>query len=206
MNFVTKKVLLLPPVCVSPDEYLPCVTSMKLLGVTLSSDMRWQQHIENVVSRASKRFYILRFMRKSACPSHILLKAYNALVRPLSLYCYPVFCNMPLFLRNKLNRLEKRALRFIGDVPHTLHEAMAEKSWLTLFDQVEADSDHPLRECFLPRAPSRRNTHTLRPPTTRTKRFKDSFIRFCPWPCSFTYLTYFMVYLLDFNLLRVLCF
>ncbi len=179
MDFNTKKNLVLSPVQVSIDSLLPHVTSLRLLGVLLSCDMRWQSHVDTVLAKASKRFYIIRFLRKATCPSDTILQAYNALIRPLLTYCYPVLCNMPLYLFKKLVRLEKRACRIIGDAPRDplleTGEALCER----LFNQVLSNLDHPLRQCFLPRNSTLRNSCPLRPPLTRTARFKNSFIKFC---------------------------
>jgi len=180
MDFITKKSLCLPRVEMARGEYLPSVRSMRLLGVVISSDMRWQLHVDSVTSKVSKRLYILRFMRKSSCPTDTILKAYNALIRPLMLYCSTVFCNLPQYLTNKLIKLEKRALRIVGGPSHSTYEAIARSSGEKLFSLVAGNPNHPLRECFLPRQPTRRNACHLRPPLAKTKRFKDSFLKFCP--------------------------
>lgn len=183
MDFITKKSLRLPPVLTSED-LLPSVTSMRLLGVVISSDMRWQLHVDNVIMKATKRLYILRFLRKSSCPTDIILKAYNALIRPLLLYCYPVFCNLTSGLTDKLVKMDKRALRIAGSAGSiALSSSFLERansSCENLFGQVEGIPDHPLRECFSSREPTRRNPCLLRPPFARSKRFKDSFLKYCP--------------------------
>lgn len=178
LDFTTKRKLSLSPVRTSFGSVLPCVTSLKLLGVTLSCDMRWHLHIENVIAKVSKRFFILRLLRKSTCPVSITQKAYIGLIRPLLLYCYPAMCNMPLSLSKKLERVERRASRIIGDAPNERLLGNANSSCARLFSQVAMHPDHPLRQCFLPRIPSTRNRRLLRPPLTKTARFKNSFIKF----------------------------
>jgi len=179
MDFTTKKNLVLSPVRVSTDSFLPNVTSLKLLGVLLSCDMRWQLHVDSVVAKASKRLYVIRFLRKATCPTDTVTSAYIALIRPLLLYSCPVLCNMPLYLTKKLVRLEKRASRIIGDAPRNPLLETGEALCKRLFSQTITDPDHPLRQCFLPRNPTIRNSCPLRPPSTRTVRLKNSFIKFC---------------------------
>ena len=70
--------------------------TLPLLGLTLTSDLKWNVHIESVLRKASKRFYLLRNLRRSGCP-------------------YPSFCNLPNLLQEKLLKFERRAFRIIGE-------------------------------------------------------------------------------------------
>ena len=150
MDYVTKSGLTLPPVRVSPNASLPSVSSLRLLGVILSCDMRWHEHVNHVITKATKRLFVLRFMRKATCPSATILQAYDAFIRPLLLYCFSTFCNMPACLSRKLSRLEKRAFQLIGNTSSRTFQETAVTSCEKLFSHVAATPDHPLRECFLP--------------------------------------------------------
>ena len=40
------------------------VSSYKLLGITISNDLKWGPHVENIVKKASKHLYALRVLKK----------------------------------------------------------------------------------------------------------------------------------------------
>ncbi|MEL7308255.1 MAG: reverse transcriptase family protein, partial [Pseudomonadota bacterium] len=60
MNCVTKSVLSPRPIRATDDMCLPTVSSMRLLGVIFSDDLKWNLHVEDLVKRCYRRFYIIR--------------------------------------------------------------------------------------------------------------------------------------------------
>ncbi len=44
------------------NQYLETVYTLKLLGVYLTSDLKWTKHVTHICSKASKRLYALRFV------------------------------------------------------------------------------------------------------------------------------------------------
>jgi len=57
-------------------------TSAKYLGVTISSDLRWNEHVEKVCSKANKTIGFLRRNLRVSSPKLKTL-AYFSLIRPL---------------------------------------------------------------------------------------------------------------------------
>lgn len=179
MDVITKKTLSLSPVKCNDQSCLPQVPDLFLLGVTISSNMKWDKHVECVLTKARKRIFVLRNLRKSGCPSHIMFQTYCALIRSLLLYAYPCFCNIPNRLEDKLTRFERRCFRIIGNDNFPSFLSVSRSLCLRLFQKVAMHDDHPLRELFLLRLASRtRSNRTLVPPRRRTKRFSSSFIKF----------------------------
>ena len=66
-----------------------------LLGVTLSSNMKWDAHVHNILRKAQKRLFALVNLRKSGCDTTQIFRCYCALLRSVLLYAFPVFCNAP---------------------------------------------------------------------------------------------------------------
>ena len=90
------------------------VHSHKVLGLIIQSNLKWNNHINSVVSKASKRLYILRVLRRSGIPAEDLVTLYYALVRSLLEYCCVVWHHaLPTYLADELERVQKRALRII---------------------------------------------------------------------------------------------
>ena len=61
------------------------VDSIKYLGVTITSDLKWNSHIRNVCSKANRT---LGFLRRNlfSCPQDVKEAAYKSLVRPILEY------------------------------------------------------------------------------------------------------------------------
>ena len=57
------------------DINLEVVDTVKLLGVNLSSDIRWNTHISEIISKVASRLYFLRELKRSkmACRELVLL-------------------------------------------------------------------------------------------------------------------------------------
>ena len=91
---------------------------------------------------------------------------------------------MPEYLKDKLARVERRVLRIFNacDDDHCLLFSSGDKMCSKLFNDVISHPGHPLR-CFFEenrRSGSRRLCVLRRPARIRTKRFYNSFIRYCP--------------------------
>ena len=69
---------------------LPVVTSCKLLGVYLDSDMSWKTHITKIVSKACKCLFILHRAKKFSFSTKSLLTLYTWYVRTGLEYAAPV--------------------------------------------------------------------------------------------------------------------
>ena len=79
------------------------VTSMKYLGVHISSDLSWSTHIDIITSKARRTlgFIYRKFYRN--VNSSVLTKLYTTLVRPLLEYCCAVW---DLRLQKDIDKLE----------------------------------------------------------------------------------------------------
>ena len=119
------------------------VRSVKILGVTLQSNLKWNEHINNIVKKASKRLYFLSQLKRAKVPSNDLVNFYVTCIRSLLLYSCQVFhFNLPEFLNIMLERIQKRALNIIYgyDVPYSealvmskLHKLAEHRSHLCIY-------------------------------------------------------------------------
>jgi len=178
MNYVTKKSLNLQDVMTDAGAPISTVTSISLLGVTLSCDFSWNIHIDNIVKKCYRRFFILRNMRRSSCPSSVIFKCYVAFIRSVLLYSFPCFCNLPSYLLDKLLRVERLATKYFPNFTFydllTVTDTICKKLFLKI---VKCDS-HPLRVLFRPRVITPRNDCPLTAVFAKTTRLSKSFIRF----------------------------
>lgn len=178
LNITTKKSLTNSTLLCPDGLSLPRVSSVSLLGVTMTDDLRWNVHINKMISKCSRRIYLLRNLKRSGCSPSLMLHAYNSLIRPILLYAYPSFCNLTKFLKDKLLRFERRIFRIVGEKNNISVIEAAEQTCERLFEKVCDFTEHPLRRCFSQRCTRTRASMKLRPVKAKTKRLSTSFIRF----------------------------
>ena len=62
--------LQLAPIVVNINQELECVESAKLLGATISNNLTWNIHIDQIIKKASKRMYFLIQLKRANVPRH----------------------------------------------------------------------------------------------------------------------------------------
>ena len=88
------------------------VTGSKVLGVTISSNLTWNVHVENSVAKASKRLYMLYQLKRACISQNDLLRIYICVIRPVLEYACPVWhTNLPKYMSDNIEIVLKRALR-----------------------------------------------------------------------------------------------
>ena len=92
-------------------ELSPLVINCHLHSHKLQKTLKWSDHINSVVSKASKRLYILRVLRQSGIPVEDLVTRYYALVRSLLEY-FCVICLLALLMIWNLYRNEPLELSY----------------------------------------------------------------------------------------------
>ena len=127
------------------------VPSYKVLGLTLCNTLKWNDNIKEIVTKTSKRLYILRVLKQAGIPSSDHLNGYFALVRSVLEYCCVTWSNgLPLYLSDKIERVQKRALRILFPNPHfndalslckiTRLDARRDNLWSRVWHSIR---DHP---------------------------------------------------------------
>ena len=166
------------------------VTSTKLLGLTISNDLKWNTHISNTCKKVSTRLYFLRQLKRAKLPPNDLVLFYITCIRPVVEYACEVFHNsLPQYLSDDLEKLQKRAFCIIfpdmhyKDVLETKNilslNDRRQKLTTKLFNEIASNSHHNLYD-LLP--PLNIDDHFLRNhknfelPVCKTNRLSDSFI------------------------------
>ena len=82
----------------------------KLLGVTISSDLTWNKHVENIVAKDGKRVYVLYQLKRAGIGQHDLVTIYVSVLE----YACPVWhTNLNRHLTESIETVQKRALKCI---------------------------------------------------------------------------------------------
>ena len=102
------------------------VSTTKILGVHVSSDLKWRNHISEVLKKANSRLYLLKLLKHFNLPTDDLVTIYSGFVRPTVEYAAPVwYPGLTVHEKLALERIQKRARRIIvGKDYTTYHEAL----------------------------------------------------------------------------------
>ena len=90
------------------------VSSIKLLGVTITADLRWKENTAQICKKVNKKFHFLWNLSDVLRRTELLLNAWKVLLRPITEYASPLW-HSGLSKRdsNKLESLQKRAVGII---------------------------------------------------------------------------------------------
>ena len=102
---------------------IDCVDTVKLLGITIQKDLKWDSHIADLVKRANRKLYMLRLLKRHHLPIPDMIAIFHGYIRPILEYGVPVWSGAI----NKeqiatLERIQKRALRIIFGRDYTTYD------------------------------------------------------------------------------------
>ena len=109
MQLTRKRIKKVHASCTLEGTDLENVERIKFLGVTITSDLRWNTHVNNVCTKANRTLGFLRSNLYS-CPQEV---AYKGLVRPVLDYGSSVWDPPGVVLQEELESVQKRAARFM---------------------------------------------------------------------------------------------
>ena len=78
---------------IANEQFFELVSSAKILGVTVTDDLTWNAHVNNIVLKASKRLYLLRLLKRADLDVKSLIQFYCTKVwqESLARICLPDF-------------------------------------------------------------------------------------------------------------------
>ncbi|XP_072041022.1 uncharacterized protein [Amphiura filiformis] len=91
---------------------LTSVEQHDYLGISISNDLRWNSHCNNIIKKSNKTLGLLR-RTLSPCSRDVKKKAYEALVRPRLEYAAAAWNPHTISLVNKLEQVQRAAARFV---------------------------------------------------------------------------------------------
>nr|CAH7723554.1 unnamed protein product [Callosobruchus chinensis] len=94
--------------------------TFKLLGVSITENMIWHEHVLSIATAAGKKFGYLYRARKYFSPSNFLT-LYKAQIRPSMEYCSRIWGAAAPTTLSILDAVQRRAIRPIGDPALTCH-------------------------------------------------------------------------------------
>ena len=167
------------------------VERIKYLGVTITSDLRWNTHVSNVCTKANRT---LGFLRRNlhSCPQEVKEAAYKGLVRPVLDYGSSVWDPPGVVLQEELESVQKRAARFVtGNYDYetgsmtgilgqlkweSLKKRRKDNRLILLYKGLKGKASVPTDD-LIPKTRRCRNQHSMafQTPIANTDVYKGSF-------------------------------
>ena len=194
----------LPPVVIQ-GEVIERVPHGKLLGLHISSDLKWHYHVTQIVKTASKKLYLIAQLKRAKVPPEDILTILVSIIRPKLEYACPAWhTSLTEEDHDLIESVQKRCLKMVfpsmsydealkaANIP-TLKERRYDIC-VKLFEDMQ-NENHRLFH-LLP-AEHDRGGHNTRlrlshsskyqVPKWKTKRYKNSFVPWCLYNLQDTY-------------------
>ena len=167
------------------DKIIDSTDEIKVLGVLLDSKLNFNPHISSICKRASQQINALRRISKFLNTDG-RLKVYKSFVSANFSYCPVVWMFCGKTNRNKLEKLQERALRFVyNDKTSSYDDMLTRSNMLSLsvfrlrfmaievYKCVKQNNAQYLNELFVGKPPTYhlRDTDLLKQPRFKTYRF-----------------------------------
>ena len=79
------------PALTLQDERLKQCDTLRLLGVYIQSDLKWNSQVDHMIRSTNSRLYVLRTLKHYHLPALDLLTVYKSFVRPVLEYAVPLW-------------------------------------------------------------------------------------------------------------------
>ena len=87
------------------------VNVLKLLGVLIDNDLKWDSHINSICAKASSRLFFVKQLKRNSVGRDDLLYFYTTAIRPVLEYACPAWhSSLTQKLSSCIERIQKRAL------------------------------------------------------------------------------------------------
>ena len=177
----------------APLDRVDCVT---LLGVKLSSNLTWNNHIEHIIKKSQSKLYFLNLLRRSKVAPKDIIQIFQSRIRPILEYAAPVWHGgLTQELSDNMEDLQKRACKIaLPDMSY--EEALTHLSLKPLderrrdlckglFDKMKNTDDKLHKLLPTPNViGGTRNFNEYPLPKCHTNRYKNSFLPYVLFNCQ----------------------
>lgn len=154
------------------------VKSHKHLGMFFNDKMTWEDHVNFISKKVSKKLGLL-YKNKNNFSRNTLIRLYKSMITPIIDYGSVIYDNVSKNIQNKLENLHRRvALVCCGAHPRTeTKKLLAEVGWVTLKERRDMLKLVYFYKIFVMAYPSYLNTSLIDLSTNKSRRDTRSSIR-----------------------------
>ena len=168
------------------DEALDIVDETKLLGLTITSDCKWNKNVKNTKAKGNGRLWFLRRLKLLGAKQETMIDIYKLFCRSVLEYCAPVWSGaLTKTNTEELERVQKNAFKIIFGASYSNYEDCLEQaSEETLQDRRDTLCLRFAESClkqekfsswFQKGVDTRSGSYFLEP-ESKTKRYRTSAI------------------------------
>ena len=154
INFLRNSNCLINPIIIGGSA-INSVNTYKIFEVIMHNDLKWNSHVDYITKKTCKKLYSLRVLRRARVSQCNMLRIYLASVRPVLEYAVPVWQDIPAYLSEAIERVQKRALNIIYP------EAESYAHALQLGNLDRLDHDRRAHLCYKYKAKMKSPSHPL---------------------------------------------
>ena len=133
------------PVIIKNEE-VQIVDNHKYIGITVSNNLSWSEHISNIFTKLNQRMYFLRKLKSFQVDNTILQLFYSSALQSIFTFC--LICwggNTKICDKDKIEKIIKRASRisnFTFEDFNSIYSRLCNKKVLAILK----DESHPLNK------------------------------------------------------------
>ena len=163
------------PPAVIRGNVIERVNDVKILGITISNDLKWNRTIKDKISRSKSTLYLLRKVNRF-CNRDEYQFLVKSLLLPIITYGYPAWCNIGSQQMQELQKVLRQACR-IGNVEEIQLQPHFDHILTSIFRQAQ-NQHHPLHNIRPTVTPNQYSLRRCIPaiPRSRTERYRKHFV------------------------------
>ena len=156
-----------------PEHSIQQCNVIKLLGVFIQSNLKWDTHVNSMIRRGNSRLYILRKLKHHGLSPPDLVTIYLSIVQPVLEYAVPVWAGgITRQHSESLERVQKRACRIILGRNYTRYSEARDQLHLPSLSDRRNSLCVSFAKTML--VPSSKLHHLLPPRTTHGHNTRNS--------------------------------
>jgi len=103
-----------PPRFIIGDLTVDRVSQFKLLGITVSDKLKWNDHVANICFKLNKHLHFLKQLKRAGMSTNDLMFFYQAVIRPVAEYACPVWhSGLTVDQSDRIESIQRRAMKII---------------------------------------------------------------------------------------------
>ena len=83
------------------NDVIETVRVYKLLGIILSHDLKWTDHVDYIYKKSNERLHFIRLLNKSRVECNSIVKIYLVLIMPILEFAVQVWQDISNFQKNQ---------------------------------------------------------------------------------------------------------
>ena len=124
-----------PQLSIEGSDNIEVVHQTKLLGLKITSDLSWAEHVDYICKKAARNLWILIRFKKLGASTDKLLSVYLLKIRSLLEYAAPVFhSSLTIDQSNQLETIQKKALSIIYGNGYVHYKSALDEAGLQRLD------------------------------------------------------------------------